>query len=68
MKRSPLTEGIIFSIDILLGAGFDAAAKTLTESGGITLDKPEDAAAVAAMKREGSICAATVKFLKRRNK
>lgn len=64
MKASSLTEGIVFSIDMLMRNDDQPAAAHLVRAAGITLSDPVDRAVIHKMKAEGSITPETVSFIR----
>ena len=66
MKASPLTEGMVYAIDILLRTvAQEDAAVHLIECAGITLSDPADRAVIHKMKAEGSIAPRTIAFIRK---
>lgn len=65
MNASPLTEGIVFAIDVLLLNNDDAPAEYLVRSCGITVADPADRAVIHKMKAEQSIRPKTIAFIRK---
>lgn len=66
MKASPLTEGLVFAIDMLVRTMVqNDAAEHLVRGAGVTLSDPADRAVIHKMKADGSVDKKTIAFIRK---